>query len=173
MEKKRYTLYQNNYETIFVQHETCIYDFDGLILAEPPSFDCTQCSAVLPNPELLKMHMVTHQKRHGAPESSDRSPNRSMSESYSVQGSSSALLHGNDSKKSRTLECSPDLEFLPKDFSRYLWIQIPTFYSLTPQPLITQQSMQGQLPKYLIFNSACGIFPGFSLAINIWFYHQN
>merc|ERR1719318_1507556 len=30
--------------------------------AEPPSFDCTECPAVLPTPELLKMHMVTHQK---------------------------------------------------------------------------------------------------------------
>lgn len=50
------------------------------------------------------MHMVTHQKRHGAPESSDRSPNRSMSESYSVQGSSSALLHGNESNKSLALK---------------------------------------------------------------------
>ncbi|XP_067933419.1 sal-like protein 3 isoform X2 [Watersipora subatra] len=30
---------------------------------EPASFDCTRCSAVLPSPELLGLHMFSHEKR--------------------------------------------------------------------------------------------------------------
>lgn len=35
------------------------YVFEG----EPESFDCTECSAVLPSPELLKIHIFTTHRR--------------------------------------------------------------------------------------------------------------
>ena len=34
-----------------------------IIIGEPASFDCTRCSAVLPSPELLKIHMFSHERR--------------------------------------------------------------------------------------------------------------
>ena len=57
-----------------------------IFLGEPASFDCTRCSAVLPTPDLLRMHMFSHERRDttsdqmsNAEKTTDAGPSASMS----------------------------------------------------------------------------------------------
>ncbi|KAF6031014.1 SALL1 [Bugula neritina] len=60
---------------------------------EPASFDCTQCSAVLPSPELLKIHMISHQRKELTLENSKETSLTSDKDLPNEGSSSVSSLH--------------------------------------------------------------------------------